>query len=187
MPLVTLVGYRGSGKSAVAAALAARLGCSWSDADDVLERASARSITDFIRERGEPSFRDMEAALLEQLLAGEAGVIATGGGVVLREGNRQRLRQHGGAVVWLSAPAAVLCRRLAADPATAARRPPLGGGDVLAEVAAAVAGREPFYREVATGVIDVSGEGPPRIAARIVAWLKARRPAAEGPIPEPIP
>jgi shikimate kinase len=189
MPLVTLVGYRGSGKSAVAAALAARLGCTWQDADDLLEAEAGESIAELIARRGEPAFRAAEAGLLVRLLAGETGVLATGGGVVLREENRRLLRERGRPVVWLVAPAEVLRGRLAADPATASRRPALGGGDVLAEVAAAVASREPFYREVADGLLDVSADPPDRLAARLAAWLAGWSPAARADQsrPEPIP
>jgi shikimate kinase len=171
MPLVTLVGYRGSGKSALAAALASRLGCSWQDADDVLEAEAGESIAELIQRRGEPAFRAAEAGLLRRLVADEAGILATGGGVVLRDENRRLLRERGRPVVWLVAPAELLRERLAADPATASRRPALGGGDVLAEVAAAVAEREPLYREVADGLLDVSADAPPRLAARLAAWL----------------
>lgn len=187
MPELVLVGYRGSGKSTVAAEVAARLGCTWCDADEVLERETASSIADLIRTRGEPAFRAAESALLERLLASEAGVLATGGGVVLGEENRRRLREQGHPVVWLAAPVALLRARLAADPATARRRPALGGGDVLDEVAAAVAAREPLYAAVADGVIDVADDPPPRIAARIVAWLASRSARPRGPAPEPIP
>ncbi|MEX1075484.1 MAG: shikimate kinase [Pirellulales bacterium] len=190
MPQVTLVGYRGSGKSSVAAAIAARLGCSWCDADDMLERETGRSIAEFIREQGEPAFRDAEAELLGRLLAAEAGVVATGGGVVLREENRRLLRRLGPPVVWLSAPPEVLRRRLAADPATASRRPALGGGDVLDEVALALARREPLYREVADGVVDGAIDPLHRIAERITAWRAAWVPAGAGlcdNCPEPIP
>ncbi len=189
MPLVTLVGYRGSGKSALAAALASRLGCSWQDADDVLEAEAGESIAELIQRRGEPAFRAAEAGLLPRLLADEAGILATGGGVVLREENRRLLRERGRPVVWLMAPAEVLRGRLAADPATASRRPALGGGDVLAEVAAAVVEREPLYREVADGLLDVSADAPPRLAARLDDWLAGWPAAARADKsrPEPIP
>lgn len=190
MPRVTLVGYRGSGKSSVAAHLARLLGCSWQDADDVLEQAAGESIAALIASRGEGFFRNLESDLLIRLLAEESGVLATGGGVVLRDANRAALRATGRPVVWLTAPADVLRARLAADPATAARRPALAGTNPLDEVAAAVAAREPLYREVADAVIDVSSDPPERIAPRIVAWL-ARSAAtvagSTGPSGEAIP
>lgn len=188
MPVVTLVGYRGSGKSAVAARLAGILGCSWTDADVVLEREAGRSIADLIRDDGEQAFRDAEADLLVRLLERESGVLATGGGVVLRPENRARLRAGGRPVVWLAAPPDVLRDRIAGDPATASRRPALQGGDVLAEVGAAVAAREPLYRAAADAVVDVSIDPPERVADRIAHWLSARpTEAGSRTPPEPIP
>lgn len=187
MPRITLVGYRGTGKTAVAARLATRLGCPWTDADDVLEREAGVSIATLIRDRGEPCFRDHESDLLARLLAGEAGVLATGGGVVLRPGNRELLTTRGRPVVWLWAPADVLRARLAADPATAARRPALAGGDVLDEVAAAVAAREPLYRSVADAVIDTTSDSPERLAERLAGWLAGWRPGPSAGMPEAIP
>lgn len=181
MPRITLVGYRGSGKSSVAARLATLLGCSWQDADDVLEREAGESIATLIASRGEGCFRDLESTLLGRLLVEESGVLATGGGVVLRELNRAALRSGGRPVVWLTAPAAVLRARLAADPSTATRRPALAGKNPLDEVAAALVAREPLYREVADAVVDVSTEPPERIAARIAAWLGRSAPPGSGP------
>jgi shikimate kinase len=171
MPRVTLVGYRGSGKSSVAASLAALLGCSWQDTDDVLESEARTSIAALIAARGEGCFRDLESTLLRRLLAEERGVLATGGGVILRDDNRAKLRSQGRPVVWLTAPADVLRARLAADPATAARRPALSGTNPLDEVATALVARAPLYRAVADAMIDVSRDPPERIAARIAAWL----------------
>jgi shikimate kinase len=176
MPRITLIGYRGSGKSAVAARLATLLGCSWRDADDVLEREAGESIGNLITSRGEGCFRDLESMLLGRLLTAEPGVLATGGGVILREVNRAALRSRGRPVVWLQAPADVLRARLAADPATATRRPALSGANPLDEVASALAAREPLYRAVADATIDVSADPPERIAARIVAWLGRSAP-----------
>lgn len=180
MPRVTLIGYRGSGKSAVAAALAERLGCPWCDADEILEEEVGMSIAELVAEQGESAFRDTEAAILDRLLDQATGILATGGGVILREANRLALRSGGRPVIWLSAPAEVLRGRLADDPSTAHRRPALGGGDVLDEVAAAVVHREPLYREIADGVIDTAVDRPQRLAERIHAWL-------DGPRPERIP
>jgi shikimate kinase len=176
MPRVTLIGYRGSGKSAVAAALAERLGCAWCDADAILERDVGVSIADFVAQHGEPGFRDAETAILDRLLDQAKGVLATGGGVILREANRQQLRTRGRPVIWLSASVDVLRLRLAADPTTAHRRPALGSGDVIEEVAAAVAHREPLYREVADSILDTSRESPDRLAERIAIWLEGPRP-----------
>ncbi len=175
MPRVTLIGYRGSGKSAVAAALADQFGCPWCDADEILEHEVGVSIADLVAQRGESVFRDAEAAILDQLLSRDSEVLATGGGVILRAENREQLLRRGRPVVWLSAPVDVLRGRLASDPSTATRRPALGGGDVLDEVTAAVAHREPLYREVANGVIDTAVDTPKRIAERIAAWLDSPR------------
>ena len=190
MPRVTLVGYRGSGKSSVAAHLARLLVCSWQDSDDALEQQAGESIASLIATRGEGIFRDLESDLLFRLLGQESGVLATGGGVVLRPANREMLRLRGRPVVWLTAPADVLRERLAADPATAARRPALAGTNPLDEVAAALVTREPLYRAVADAVIDVSSDPPERIASRIAVWLErsaAARVDAPGPGGEAIP
>jgi len=172
MPIVTLIGYRGTGKSTVAAALAQRLGCPWWDADIELERVVGMSIAELIRGAGEPTFRDQESVVLETLLAKPDGVLATGGGVILRPGNRERLRELGGCVVWLTAPGPVLRRRLAADPTTASRRPGLTGADPLAEIDAALSTREPLYRECAGVVIDTAQTSPEEVIEAILRGLE---------------
>lgn len=176
MPRLTLVGYRCSGKSAVASALARHLDCPWTDADDLLEREAGMSIADLVKTRGEPAFRDLESTILARLLEVEPGIVATGGGVVLREANRRLLKERARPIVWLSAPAAVIRERLMADPASLSRRPSLAGGNVVDEVAEAVAMRAPLYREVADGMLDTSVDRPDRLAHRIVAWLGSQRP-----------
>lgn len=178
MPRVTLVGYRGTGKSTVAALLADRLGAAWCDADAVLEERIGSSIAALVGSRGEAAFRDVETEVLRDTLPAFTGVLATGGGVVLRPENRRLLRDRGRPVIWLTAPADVIRRRLAADPTTAARRPALNGGNPLDEVAAALHAREPLYREVADVVFDTAAEPPALVAERILAWLDAASPEA---------
>lgn len=182
MPRLTLIGYRGCGKSTVAALLADRLGCEWVDADVYLEQRLGLSVGGMIRERGEAAFRDAEAAVLNDLLGGTGqpafgGVLATGGGVVLRPANRDLLRERGRPVVWLAAPVDVIRSRLAADPTTPERRPGLRGSDALAEVAAVLEERLPLYRACADLTIDTSQATPPAVCDQILLWLGRETPS----------
>src|SRR5437764_624800 len=112
-----LVGYRGTGKTTVARILAQKMGWTWIDADAALEEHFGRSIRLIFEEEGEAGFRQKEAVLLKELCCFRDQVIATGGGVVLRAANRERLRAAG-RVVWLTADAGVLWQRLQADATT---------------------------------------------------------------------
>lgn len=177
MPCLTLIGYRGAGKSTVAAALAARLGCAACDADRFLEDRAGCTIGDLIRGGGEPAFRDAEEAALIELLATCPGVLSTGGGVVLRPANRLLLRRLGRPVVWLDARPDVVRARLAADPATAVRRPGLSGGDPFAEIEPTLAVRLPLYASCADLRVDTALLEPAAVADRIIDWLEREWPA----------
>lgn len=169
-----LIGYRGTGKSTVAARLGGALDCGWCDADAELEKKLGVTIATLVREHGEPRFRDEEAIVLADLVRVFPGVVATGGGVVLRPANRVLLRRAGRPVIWLTADAESIRRRLAADPTTADRRPALSaraGGDPLAEVETMLADREPLYRECADVCFDTSAVPPDETVARILSWL----------------
>lgn len=198
MPRITLIGYRGTGKTTVASLLAALLGCGVDDADEALESRVGCSITALVRSRGEPAFRDEESIVLAELLERCGGVLSTGGGVVLRPENRVLLRRSGRPVVWLTAPAEVVFRRIMADPTTPQRRPALGQSvaradvDPLAEVTAALSEREPLYRECADFTVDTSTATPADVAGLIVDWLATswpglRRRDAAAAVPSPPP
>jgi shikimate kinase len=77
-------------------------------------------------------------------------------------------------VVWLTAPADVIRRRLASDPTTASRRPGLTGADPLAEIDAALAARDPLYRECAHECVDTSAASTDEVVAAIVRALERR-------------
>ncbi len=160
-----LVGYRGTGKSSVARLLAERLGWQWVDADDVLERRAGRTVRQVFEAEGEAGFRRRESAVLEELCGLRRHVIATGGGVVLSAANRGRLRAAG-RVVWLTADAATICRRLEGDGTTGERRPVLTVGG-RAEVEELLRAREPLYRAVADLTVDTSGRPPEEVAGAI--------------------
>jgi shikimate kinase len=174
-----LIGYRGTGKSTVARLVAAALGGDWEwvDADAELERRCGRSIRAVFAEEGEQGFRDREEAVLSDLCRRENVVVATGGGVVLRAANRERLRA--GKVVWLTADVDTICRRLAQDPETAERRPPLSrvagaaGACDRGEVEELLRQREPLYRACAAAgaIVDTSHRTPEEIATAIVEFI----------------
>jgi shikimate kinase len=155
----------------VAGLLAERLGWGWVDADALLEAHCGRSIRALFAIEGEASFRDREAALLPELCGRTRHVIATGGGIVLREDNRERLRAAG-TVIWLTADAPTLWRRLEQDAATAERRPALTVGG-LAEVEELLRVRAPLYAACAHLVVDTTGRSPEKVAEAILASLPA--------------
>ncbi len=119
-PLLFLIGYRGSGKTSAGQRVSAGLGWQFLDADAVLEAKFGQSIREIFAEEGELGFRAKEAEVLRELSALQDHVIATGGGIILREENRAILRTHG-RVVWLKADAFTLWQRIQGDPTTSAR------------------------------------------------------------------
>jgi shikimate kinase len=163
---IFLIGYRGTGKSTVAELVAAKLGLQYIDADALLEERHSRSIAQIFATEGEAGFRDKEAALLQELCCHRQRVVATGGGVILRDANRALLRGSG-RCIWLTADPRTIAKRMAGDPATSARRPALTTGGI-AEIEELLKIREPLYRECADWTIDTAGRTPDEVADMIV-------------------
>ncbi len=174
---IALVGLRCSGKTSVGRELARRLGRSFVDLDEEIAQlfASERGLAqvphagDVLSRIGESAFRDLEERALRSALARpEPSVIATGGGVVERAGNRELLGREA-AVVWLRVDVAELQRRLrsATDP-----RPPLAGSDRAAEVPELAVRREPLYREIGPVEVECGKLGVGEVAALILARLR---------------
>lgn len=169
---LALIGYRATGKTTVAQHLALQLGYDWVDADVEVELAAGKSIAAIFADEGEPSFRQRETQVLQQLCSRERSVLALGGGAVLAEANREVL-QECGAVVWLKASVETIEQRLAGDATTAQRRPNLTNHGGRTEIEALLAQREPIYRACATLEVDTEGRTPAEIAQQIVADLPA--------------
>jgi shikimate kinase len=108
MRCVVLIGPMGAGKTTLGKKLAKNLSTSFSDTDRIVE-AKHGSISRIFETTGEESFRDYEEIALQQALA-EGGVVATGGGVVLRESNRKAMGEH--FVVFLDTNADSVLKRI---------------------------------------------------------------------------
>jgi shikimate kinase len=183
--LLSLIGYRGSGKSVVAQAAALRLGWEWVDADVEIELRAAKSIAAIFADEGESHFRNLESSVLEDLLRRDRTVLALGGGIVLRDSNRRLLnsarREGRGKTVWLKASPQTLWDRIVADAATAARRPNLTVGGGLEEVKVLLTKREPLYRECADWILATDGKSLAIVADEIVRWWRETYGEPAGP------
>lgn len=149
MPLVSMVGMPGSGKTTVGRQLALRLSLTFVDTDHLIERRIGQPIRDFFAQRGEERFREIEAKVLEETLARSNGVVATGGGIVLAQRNRELLREHSIPIYLRSTPEE-LARRLRHD----AKRPLLQVADPLRRLRELFGVRDPLYRETAHYIIE---------------------------------
>jgi shikimate kinase len=167
--IVYLIGLRATGKSTVGPMLAKRLGVPFHDADLVLETRAGRSIRDIFAADGETKFRDLEQEVLSELSRSGPAVVATGGGVILREANRERMRANG-QVVWLTTDVDTMCARLQTDAMTVERRPHLAAGG-RAEVEELLRTRESLYRQCADVTIDTTARSPEAVVDAILASL----------------
>jgi shikimate kinase len=108
---IVLVGMPGSGKSAVGRRLAARLDLPFADADEEIERAAGKPITDIFKDHGEAHFRDGERKVIARLLRSGPQVLATGGGAFMVAETQEHIRSWG-ISVWLKAELPLLLRRV---------------------------------------------------------------------------
>lgn len=149
----------GGGKSSVGRQLARQLRLPFVDSDSEIESRIGGSIRDFFDKQGEAAFRDIEQDVIAALLQTQSQVIATGGGAVLREPNRQTLKQHS-TVIYLHSTPDELFRRLRND----TQRPLLQVADPLQRLCDMHAERDPLYRETAHFVIET---GRPSVATLV--------------------
>jgi len=173
-PILFFIGYRGTGKTTVGRLLAERIGWEFVDADVVLEARFAKTIKEIFDTEGEKGFRDKESSILDQVSTIPQRVIATGGGIILREENRRLIRQRG-CTVLLTTDSQTISARLALDPTTGSRRPNLASGG-LDEIIQLLKVREPFYRETANFSLDVTDRSPPELVEAILTqWNPCQR------------
>ena len=157
MKNIAVVGFMGTGKSAVAIALADKLGMDYVSTDEtVVLEEGGKSIHDIFKEKGEPTFREVEARAVKKASEMNNVVIDCGGGVVLRDDNMKNLKRSG-TVVCLTATPAVIYERVKNH----RHRPLLNVENPQAAIKKLLTERAPFYARadytVDTGGLDIDG------------------------------
>lgn len=172
MKSLVLVGFMGTGKSAVAVELARRLCWPLLDTDDLSIRSAGKPIARIFAEEGEAFFRELETRVLRELARESAPrVIATGGGIVLAERNWPLLRALG-EVACLTAGAEEIFRRVGANPG----RPLLAGApdEVQGRIRELLAQRREAYAR-ADAQFATDGLTPAQVAENILRWREGRK------------
>ncbi|MEO1078878.1 MAG: shikimate kinase AroK [Pseudomonadota bacterium] len=163
---VFLVGPMGAGKSTIGKIIARTLRLGFADSDREIEQRTGADIPWIFDVEGEAGFRDREEQVIEELTHRDNTVLATGGGVVIREANRRALAERG-FVVYLHATLDEQLRRTRGD----RNRPLLARGDPETVLRELIAVREPLYRSIADLVVDTDRSGPRVIARRLLSKL----------------
>lgn len=168
---IFLIGYRCTGKTSAGKLLAAELGWTFVDADQVIADQSGRSIAESITAMGWAAFREKECEVIARLSERDRQVVATGGGAVIAPENVRRMRS-GGKVIWLQASPDTIRRRMQADAGTAANRPSLTGQGSLEEIGAVLAEREPLYAKAAHHLLATDDLVTDAVVEKIIAMVE---------------
>jgi shikimate kinase len=158
-----LIGMPGSGKSTVGRLLARETARSFVDCDREIEARSGVSIATIFELEGEAGFRKRESQVLDELTQRVDLVLATGGGAVLAEANRENLRSRG-LVIYLQASTDELVRRTSGDKS----RPLLQADDPRSRLVELLQLRQPLYEATAHLSFHSGAANPRRLVKRII-------------------
>lgn len=164
---IFLVGPMGAGKSTIGRQLAKKLRRRFWDSDREIEDRTGVSISWIFEMEGEAGFRDREQKMIDELSALDNVVVATGGGAVLAETNREVLADRG-TVVYLAAKPEQLYRRMARDKS----RPLLQTGDKRQHIKQLLAQRDPLYRQIADIVVATGEQSVQRTVSDVIRQLE---------------
>ena len=165
---IILEGFMGSGKSTVSELLSDKLELELIDTDEAIEEAEGRKISEIFEQDGEEAFRDMETELMEMVISEHMRetVISLGGGLPVREKNRELLKRAGKVVYLRTSPETVYDRLKGDD-----TRPLLKSENPLARIKELQDKRGKIYEEAADIIVDTDGKTPAEVADEIIAAI----------------
>jgi len=170
----------GSGKSTVGRALARKINFRFIDSDREIEARCGVDIPTIFEYEGESGFRDREERIIDELSALPGIVLATGGGSILRESSRERLKSRG-CVILLQVDIKEQLRRVAFD----ANRPLLQTDDPEARLRSLMQEREPIYKSVAHLHVSTDSRRMHHVVSRILRLLQQRQICLKPPAAKP--
>jgi shikimate kinase len=164
---IVLIGYRGTGKSAVGSLLASRLGRLLVSTDAEIVKRAQRTVPEIIAQEGWEYFRDLESDICRELADRDQLVIDTGGGAILRTQNIESLKKNG-TVFWLTATVETLVRRIGSDN----QRPSLTGTkSFVDEIQDVLQERIPKYQAAADHVIATDHRSINQLVETVLALM----------------
>lgn len=165
---IALIGFMGTGKTAVGQALAERLGKEFVETDSLIEKLVGKSIPEIFSRDGEIAFRELEIEIIKRIAVKDNAVIACGGGIVLNKINVDRLAQKC-IIINLKASPLVIAKRTSGGENN---RPLLAVADRLAQIKELQAYRRPYYQRAADFEVNTSRLSVEAVVNRIINKLK---------------
>ncbi len=164
---IALIGFMGTGKTAVGKLLAEKLDKDFIELDALIEEKAEKTIPEIFEQDGEIAFREREIEATREVAEKENAVIACGGGIVLNQINVDRLKKQS-VIVYLTASPEVILKRTSSDKD---ERPLLVAEDKAAKVDALLKLRKPFYERAADITVDTSELEVTGVVEQILAGL----------------
>ncbi|HWI54805.1 MAG TPA: shikimate kinase [Desulfobacteria bacterium] len=159
---LVLTGFMGTGKTTVGRKLAGRLGMGFVDTDQDIEQVTEMTISEIFDKHGETRFRSEETAAAKRVGQKDKQVIATGGGIVLKQENMDILKENG-IIICLSATPDAIYQRLK----NSKNRPLLQTENPREKIMELLDERRPYYAK-ADAVVDTSGRAVDDIVNEII-------------------
>ena len=165
---IALIGFMGTGKTAVGQALAEKLDKKFIELDPLIERRAGKTIPEIFSQDGEIAFRELEIEVTKEVAERKNVVIACGGGVVLNKINIDRLRKES-LIVYLTASPKIILERTSND---AEERPLLKVANPTLTIQELLRFRKPFYERAADIKINTSKLDIDAVVEQIIMKIK---------------
>ncbi len=165
---IALIGFMGTGKTAVGQLLAEKLNRKFIELDWLIEQQAGKSIPEIFQQDGEIAFRELEIGATKKIAEEKYSVIACGGGIVLNKINIDRLRKNARTVYLIASPRVIL-KRVANEKG---QRPLLAVDNPTQTIGELLKFREPLYQRAADITINTSKLDIDAVVEQIIEKLK---------------